>query len=228
MSKGSEGPAPGKPVASGALAEELREEGGFISCRIKSLINPYLPSGRYLRLGAECPDRPYTMIDFLKIRTPFRYSIYCLNIFANISAGPLSSSADGPQFPPPRASRPTSPYQPPGRLSPPFGGAPVGCEDPSPPAFLGPGRLAGGSGEQGDGLHTHRTLGADPGCTQSECTEPPGVGSAMVPALVCSVTSGRSLPHPAVAPTVQGSETQPAPQFAVRYQKPVRGGWAGG
>lgn len=74
MSTGSEGPAPGKPVAFEALAEELREEGAspalpcsFISYRIKSLINPYLPSRRYLRLGAECPDTPYTMIDFLKI-----------------------------------------------------------------------------------------------------------------------------------------------------------------
>lgn len=36
------------------------------------------------------------MIDFLKIRVPLRYFIYCLNIFASVPAGPLSSSVDGP------------------------------------------------------------------------------------------------------------------------------------
>lgn len=70
--------APEKPATFEALAEEPREEGAspalpcsFISRRIKSLINPYLPRRRYLCLGAECPDATYKMIDFLKIREPF-------------------------------------------------------------------------------------------------------------------------------------------------------------
>lgn len=118
--RGARKPAPERPAALEAPAEEPGEEGAarasrsFISCRMKSLINPYLPSGRYLRLGAECPDTPYKMIDFLKIRTPSRYFIYCLNIFANISAGPLSASADGSQFSSPRTSCPRWAYQPPG------------------------------------------------------------------------------------------------------------------
>ena len=244
MSEGSEGPTPGKPVAFEALAEELREEGassafrwGFISCRIKSLINPYLPSRRYLRLGAECPDTPSVMIDFLKIRAPFRYSSYCLNIFANISAGPLSSSADGPQFSPPRTSRPISSYQPPGRLSPLFGeeggrGAPVGCDDPSLLVFLGPGLLAGGRGDQGGSpgsLHTHKTLGMGPQeVHRVSAQSSAGVGSRVVAALVCCVTLGRSLPDPAVAATSQGFETQPVLKFAVRYQKNVQNGWVDG
>lgn len=36
------------------------------------------------------------MIDFLKIRVPLRYFIYCLNIFTSVPAGLLSSSVDGP------------------------------------------------------------------------------------------------------------------------------------
>ena len=36
------------------------------------------------------------MIDFLKIHVPLQYFIYCLNIFASVPAGPLSSSVDGP------------------------------------------------------------------------------------------------------------------------------------
>lgn len=144
---------PGKPVACEALAEELREEGAssarpcsFISHRIKSLINPYLPSRRYLRFGAECPDTPYTMIDFLKIRAPFRYFIYCLNIFANISASPLSSSADGSQLSPPCTSQPRSSDQLPGGVAELFGEGLRQWGGPSLLTSLAPELLAHGSG----------------------------------------------------------------------------------
>lgn len=109
---------PGKPWAlrlwprSGGRKEPRLLVPQLYLHRTKPLINPYLPSRRYLRVGAECPDTPYTMIDFLKIRAPFRYFIYCLNIFANVSASPLSSSADGSRLSPPA---PPSPDRPIGR-----------------------------------------------------------------------------------------------------------------
>lgn len=49
-------------------------------CRIKSLINPYLPSlAPYLPLGAVCPDTRYRMIDSLKICAAFFLILHLLS-----------------------------------------------------------------------------------------------------------------------------------------------------
>lgn len=61
------------------------------ACRVKSQqLTLIFPAGTISL--APSVRHAYKVVDFLKIRVPLGYFIYCLNIFASVPAGPLSSS----------------------------------------------------------------------------------------------------------------------------------------